>query len=318
MALTLRFVVERVAYGLVTLFLLSLVIFFCTQVLPGDAAVTMLGEQATDDALANLRARLGLDRPPHEQYLFWLGGLVTGDPGVSHTLGQPITAILGPRFWNSLALTLMTVAVAAAIAIPLGVIAAIRQGRGADGAILTFSYLGISVPDFVLGPLLIVAFASPPIALFPSSGHVPFAESPLGWLHHMVLPVAALTAILTAHLVRQTRSGILQVLRSDYIRTARLKGMPERVVLWRHCLRNGLTTTITVLALDLGFLMGSIVIIEEVFAYPGLGRLAVYAVGNRDIPLIQATTLVIAAVYVAANILADFAHAALNPRVRQQ
>jgi peptide/nickel transport system permease protein len=163
-----------------------------------------------------------------------------------------------------------------------------------------------------------VLLASPPLALFPSSGYVPFERSPLGWLHHMVLPVLALTAILTAHLMRQTRSGILQVLQSDYIRTARLKGMPERVVLWRHCLRNALTTTITVLALDLGFLMGSIVIIEEVFAYPGLGRLAIYAVGDRDIPLIQAATLIIAAVYVLANILADFAHAALNPRVAER
>jgi len=316
--MSLRYLTERLGYGLVTLLLLSLVIFACTQLLPGDAAVTMLGENATPEALANLKQRLGLDRPAPVQYLIWLQGIVTGDPGISHTLNRPIADVVAPRFWNSLQLTLLTVLVAAAVAIPLGVAAAVRQGRGSDATILAASYLGISIPDFVLGPLLILLIASPPLALLPSSGYVPFAESPLEWLRHMVLPVAALTAVLTAHLVRQTRSGMLQELGSDYVRTARLKGLPERTVLWRHCLRNGLTATVTVLALDLGFLMGSIVIIEEVFAYPGLGRLAVSAVGDRDIPLIQASTLIIATVYVTANLLADLAHAALNPRVGER
>ena len=201
-----------------------------------------------------------------------------------------------------------------AVAIPLGVLSAVKQGKGADRTILSVSYLGISIPDFVLGPLLIVLLASPPLALLPSSGFVPFSESPVEWLRHMILPVSALTAILTAHLVRQTRSGILDVLQSDYVRTARLKGLPERQVLWRHCLRNGLSTTITVLALDLGFIMGSIVVIEEIFAYPGIGRLTIFAIGDRDIPLIQATTLVIAAVYIVANIIADLIHVALNPK----
>ncbi|MBL4645882.1 MAG: ABC transporter permease, partial [Rhizobiales bacterium] len=270
---------------------------------------------ATEEALAALREKMGLNAPPHMQYLKWLGGIVQGDFGRSQTLGLPISDVLIGRFGNSLQLTLLTILVAAVVAIPLGVWAAIRQGQAADSAILTISYLGISIPDFVFGPLLILLLATPPLALLPSSGYVPLSEDAFQWLRHMILPVAALTAILTAHLVRQTRSGILEVLQSDYVRTARLKGLPERKVLWRHCLRNGLSTTVTVLALDLGFIMGSIVVFEEVYAYPGIGRLTIFAIGDRDIPLIQAATLLIAAVYIAANILADLIHSALNPKV---
>ncbi len=167
----------------------------------------------------------------------------------------------------------------------------------------------------MVAPILIIVLASPPLSLLPSGGFVPFTESVGGWLAHMVLPVIVLTFLLTAHLLRQTRSGMLEVLSSDYIRTARLKGLPERIVLWRHGLRNGLTTTISVLALDIGYLMGSIVIVEEIFAYPGLGRLMVYSVANRDIPLVQGSALVIGAVYVAANLLADLAQGVLNPRL---
>jgi len=167
----------------------------------------------------------------------------------------------------------------------------------------------------VVAPILIIVLASPPLSLLPSGGFVPLTESFQGWLAHMILPVIVLTFLLTAHLLRQTRSGMLEVLSSDYIRTARLKGLPERIVLWRHGLRNGLTTTIAVLALDIGYLMGSLVIVEEIFAYPGLGRLMVYSVANRDIPLVQSSALVIGAVYVVANLLADLAQAVLNPRV---
>jgi peptide/nickel transport system permease protein len=312
---SLSFVVRRIAYGIVSLAILSAIIFFCTQLLPGDAAVVILGENATPEALAALRERLGLNEPLHVQALSWVGGVLKGDFGVSTTLNQPVGGLMVSPFLNSLALTVITLVVAAMVAIPLGVLAAVRRGSRTDATILTTSYVGISVPDFVIGPLLILALASPPLQLFPSSGYIPLTESPLGWVQHIVLPVAALTVVLTAHLLRQTRSGILDVLASDYIRTARLKGLPERQVLWRHCLRNGLTTTVTVLALDIGYLMGSIVIIEEVFAYPGLGRLVIYAVANRDIPLVQGTTLVIGAVYVAANLLADLVHGYLNPRI---
>jgi peptide/nickel transport system permease protein len=309
------FFARRVLYGLISLLILSGIIFACTHLLPGDAAVTILGEGATPEALAALRVRLGLDRSLVVQYLDWLAGLPRGAFGISTTLNQPAGPIIAERFGHSLALAVTTIVMAALLAIPLGVAAAARRGSRLDVSILTASYLGISIPDFVVAPILIIVLASPPLSLLPSSGYEPVAKSFGGWLAHIVLPVMVLTFLLIAHLLRQTRSGMLEVLSSDYIRTARLKGLPERIVLWRHALRNGLTTTIAVLALDIGYLMGSIVIVEEIFVYPGLGRLMVYSVANRDIPLVQGTALVIGAVYVVANLLADLAQAALNPRV---
>jgi peptide/nickel transport system permease protein len=309
------FFARRVLYGLISLFILSAIIFACTHLLSGDAAVTILGEGATPEALAALRARLGLDRSFALQYADWLTGIPRGDFGNSTTLNQPAGPVIAERFGHSLALAVATIAVAASLAIPLGVAAAARRGTRLDVSILTASYIGISIPDFVVAPILIILLASPPLSLLPSSGYEPVTKSFAGWLTHMVLPVIVLAFLLIAHLLRQTRSGMLEVLSSDYIRTARLKGLPERVVLWRHGVRNGLSTTVAVLALDIGYLMGSIVIVEEIFAYPGLGRLMVYSVANRDIPLVQGTALVIGAVYVAANLLADLAQAALNPRV---
>jgi len=309
------FLARRVLYGLISLAILSAIIFTCTHLLPGDAAVTILGEGATPEALAALRTRLGLDRSFVVQYLDWLAGIPRGDFGTSTTFNQPAGAIIAERFGHSLALAISTILVAAVLAIPLGVAAAAHRGSRLDVSILTASYLGISIPDFVVAPILIILLASPPLSLLPSSGYEPAAHSIAGWLSHMVLPVFVLAFLLIAHLLRQTRSGMLEVLSSDYVRTARLKGLPERIVLWRHAVRNGLATTVAVLALDIGYLMGSIVIVEEIFAYPGLGRLMVYAVGNRDIPLVQGTALVIGAVYVAANLLADLVQAVLNPRV---
>jgi len=309
------FLARRVLYGLISLAILSAIIFTCTHLLPGDAAVTILGEGATPEALAALRTRLGLDRSFVVQYLDWLAGIPRGDFGTSTTFNQPAGAIIAERFGHSLALAISTILVAAVLAIPLGVAAAAHRGSRLDVSILTASYLGISIPDFVVAPILIILLASPPLSLLPSSGYAPAAHSITGWLSHLVLPVFVLAFLLIAHLLRQTRSGMLEVLSSDYVRTARLKGLPERIVLWRHAVRNGLATTVAVLALDIGYLMGSIVIVEEIFAYPGLGRLMVYAVGNRDIPLVQGTALVIGAVYVAANLLADLVQAVLNPRV---
>jgi peptide/nickel transport system permease protein len=312
---TRAFLLRRLFYGLLSLAILSLLIFACTHVLPGDAASAILGENATPEALHALRVRLGLDRPLGLQYAAWLAGALRGDLGASTTLNQPVVGVIGVHFANSMALAAITLVAAAAIAIPLGVIAAVRRGQALDAAILTSSYVGISIPDFVVGPLLILLFAAPPLQLLPSSGYVPLGESSRGWLSHIVLPATTLTVVLIAHLMRQTRSGMIDVLASDYVRTARLKGLPERIVLLRHVLRNGLTTSITVLALDFGYLLGSIVIVEEIFAYPGLGRLIVYAVANRDLPLVQGTTLIIGAVYIGANLLADWAHSLLNPRV---
>jgi len=312
------FLLRRLLYGIISLIILSLIIFTCTHVLPGDAATAILGEQATPEALAALRARLGLNEPLVIQYASWLIGVLHGDFGLSATLNQPVAMVIRAPFANSLLLAAVTLVSAAAIAIPLGVVAALKRGSRIDASILTGSYVGVSIPDFVMAPLLILAFAGPPLQLLPSSGIVPFSQSPSGWAAHIILPATTLTLVLVAHLMRQTRSGMMDVLASDYVRTARLKGLPESLVLRRHALRNALTTVVIVLALDVGYLLGSIVIVEEIFAYPGLGRLVIYAVANRDLPLVQATALIIGVVYVAANLVADLVHGLLNPRLRQE
>jgi len=308
---------ERLASGAFTAFLLSALIFLATSLLPGDAATTILGENATPEALERIRSQLGLDRPIWAQYLGWLGGAVRGDFGLSTTLNRPVAGLIATNLGASLILAGIALSAAAIISIPFGVWAAARQGGRVDGAILTASYVGVSVPDFVTGPLLIMALAGPPLALLPSNGFVPLSESVRGFASHLILPSLTLVFVLVAHLVRQTRAGMLEVLASDYVRTARLKGLPERRVLFRHVLPNGLTATVAVLALDIGYLLGSIVVVEEIFAYPGIGRLMIYAVANRDIPLVQGTTLVIGLAYITANLTADLAQGLLDPRVRK-
>ena len=308
---------ERLASGAFTAFLLSALIFLATSLLPGDAATTILGENATPEALERIRSQLGLDRPIWAQYLGWLGGAVRCDFGLSTTLNRPVAGLIATNLGASLILAGIALSAAAIISIPFGVWAAARQGGRVDGAILTASYVGVSVPDFVTGPLLIMALAGPPLALLPSNGFVPLSESVRGFASHLILPSLTLVFVLVAHLVRQTRAGMLEVLASDYVRTARLKGLPERRVLFRHVLPNGLTATVAVLALDIGYLLGSIVVVEEIFAYPGIGRLMIYAVANRDIPLVQGTTLVIGLAYITANLTADLAQGLLDPRVRK-
>ena len=231
---------------------------------------------------------------------------------------QPVTAIVGLRLRNSAWLAGFALVAVALVAIPLGTLAALRRGRWLDLAILTGSYIGISVPEFVTGMVLILVLAGPTLHLFPTGDYAPMAAGLRTWLSHLVLPALTLTLVLLAHVLRQTRSGLVEVLQSAYVRTARLKGATERRVVGRHALRNGLLPAVTVIALDLGYLMGGIVVVEEVFAYPGMGRLILYAIQNRDVPLLQVSILIVAATYAFANFAADLAYAWLDPRIRYQ
>ena len=311
-----RYVVGRGLSIALVLVLISIIVFAATHVLPGSAATLILGEYATPESLRALEQELGLDRPLAVQYLAWVGGVVTGDWGYSLAMKQPVTAIVGLRLRNSAALAALTLVAVILVAIPLGTVAAVRQGRWLDLAILTGSYLGISVPEFVSGMLLILVLAGPSLHWFPTGDYAPLAAGLRAWLSHLVLPVLALTLVLVAHVVRQTRSGLIEVLRSPYVRTARLKGATERRIVLRHALRNGLLPAVTVIALDLGYLMGGIVVVEEVFAYPGMGRLILYAIQNRDVPLLQVSILIVAATYTVANFGADLLYAWLDPRIR--
>jgi peptide/nickel transport system permease protein len=314
----LRYAIKRLASIALVLVLISMIVFAAIHILPGSAATLILGEYATPEALRTLEREMELDRPLPVQYGSWVARVLTGDWGTSLAMKQPVAHVVGLRLRNSAFLAGLALATVVLVAIPLGTVAALRRGGLLDLAILTATYVGISIPEFVTGLVLLLLLAGPSVGWFPTSGYADLGAGVWPWLRHLILPGATLTAVLLAHVVRQTRSGVAEVLEAPYIRTARLKGAPERRVVVRHGLRNGLLPTITVLALDLGYLMGGIVIVEEVFAYPGMGRLILYAVQNRDIPLLQTCVLIVACVYTLANLAADLLYAWLDPRIRYQ
>jgi peptide/nickel transport system permease protein len=310
------FILNRIIHILVVLVVISFIIFFSTHILPGSAATLILGEFATPESLQALEREMGLDRPFYLQYFTWMKSILSGNWGDSLVMKQPVGSIIQLRLKNSAFIAALSLAAVIFIGIPVGTLAALRQRSKIDLAIITGSYIGISIPDFVTGTVFILIFAGPQIALFPTGGYAEPSAGLWMWLKHLILPSGTLTLILLAHVVRQTRSGVIEVLGANYIRTARLKGAPERWVIWRHTLRNGLLPTVTVLAMDIGYLMGSIVIVEEVFAYPGMGRLIIYAITNRDVPVLEMAVLIIATIYTISNFLADLFYMFLDPRIR--
>lgn len=310
------YLARRLAAVLIVLFIVSLTVFAITQILPGNAAVMILGEYATPDQLKALEEQLGLDRPWHAQYLAWITSILSGDWGVSMRLSTPVAQLIGEAFWRSAALAAAALTMVTLVAIPLGVLAALKRGGPGDLALSFFAYAGVAVPEFVTATLLLVFLAAPDRGWFPAGGYAPPGEGLGAFLWHMALPAATLSLILTAHISRQVRSEMSEALASDYVRAARLKGLTEAVVVRRHALRNALAPAVAVISLDVGYLLGGIIVVEEVFAWPGLGRLMIYALQNRDLPVIQAATLVLAAVYALSNLVADLVIAALDPRVR--
>lgn len=310
------YLARRLAAVMVVLLIVSLTVFAITLILPGNAAVMILGEFATPTQLRELELELGLDRPWHLQYLTWIGSILSGNWGMSMRLSVPVADMIAEAFWRSAALAAAALVTVTLIAIPLGVVAALWRGTRADLGISIFAYLGTAVPEFVTATMLLVFMAAPDRGWFPAGGYVPFSESAVGFLYHMCLPAATLSVVLTAHIARQVRSEMSDVLRSDYVRAARLKGLPERTVILRHALRNALAPAVAVISLDVGYLLGGIIVVEEVFAWPGLGRLIIYALQNRDLPVIQAATLVLATVYALSNLVSDLVIAVLDPRVR--
>ena len=311
-----RYLVRRLGLILVVLLVVSFAVFAITQILPGNAAVMILGEFATPGQREALEVELGLDRPWYVQYARWLGGILAGDWGRSRRLSQPVAHLIGEAFWRSAALAIAALSTVVLVAIPLGVIAALRRGTLIDLAAGLFAYVGVALPEFVTATLLLVFLAAPDRGWLPAGGYVPLAEDPAQFLRHVVLPAAALALILTAHIARQVRSEMADVLATDYVRTAVLKGLKPRDVVFRHALRNALAPAVAVISLDIGYLLGGILVVEEVFAWPGLGRLLIFALQNRDLPLIQCGTLVLAATYAISNFIADVVTAALDPRIR--
>jgi peptide/nickel transport system permease protein len=309
------YILKRIVLIGYTLFIVSLIVFAITQVLPGDAAVMMLGENATPDALHAVRERMGLDLPIYVQYGRWLGHAVQGDFGLSMRTGQPIAAAMVEALGRSLLLAVFAIVLTLLIAVPLGIIAAIRRGRASDLGVSLLSYIGVSLPEFVTATLFVLFFADC-LHWLPATGYVPLGENIGDGLLHLVLPVVTVSVILIAHISRMVRSELVDVLHADYIRAARLKGLSARTVLFKHALRNALLPTITIVALDVGYLLGGVIVVEEIFALPGIGRQLIVAIQSRDLPSIQAGAMILAATYAIANFLADVAYAWLDRRIQ--
>ncbi len=313
--MSLAWLLRRLLTVLYTLLVVSILVFGLTQILPADAAVTLLGENATPEALAAVRQRLGLGDPAWLQYWHWLSGLLQGDFGTSMRTDQPV----GPAMFTALGRSLMlggcSLMLMLVIAVPLGMWAALRRGKAADVVSSLISYLGVSLPEFVTATLLLIVVADR-LKLLPATGYVAPGENLVESIRHLILPVLTVSLILVAHVSRMVRSETIDVLNSDYIRAARLKGLPPRIVLLRHVLRNALLPTITIVALDVGYLLGGIIVVEEIFAIPGIGRQIIVAITTRDLPSIQAGAVIMAATYAIANTLADIAYVMIDRRIR--
>ncbi|MBP2846975.1 ABC transporter permease [Dickeya oryzae] len=308
------YLLKRLLLVIYTLLVVSILVFSITQLLPADAAVTLLGQHATPEALAAVRARLGLDAPAWMQYWHWLAAALHGDFGVSMRTNLPVAPTLLTALSRSLLLAVCALSLMLLVALPLGVWAAVRKGKLADVLVSVLSYIGISFPEFVTATLMLLLFADI-WQLLPATGYVPLSENLIDGVRHLVLPSATVAMILVAHVSRMVRSEMVDVLHTDYIRAAWLKGLPRRRILWRHALRNGLLPTITIVALDVGYLLGGIVVVEEIFAIPGIGRELIVAVQARDLPTIQGGVMILASTYAVVNFLADLAYATLDKRI---
>ncbi|WP_319485075.1 ABC transporter permease [uncultured Cohaesibacter sp.] len=314
--MTIGYLFRRLLSILLVLVIVTFAVFAITAVLPGNAAIMILGEYATPDAVAALEKQLHLDLPWYMQYLSWVSGVIHGDFGMSLRLSLPVSDVVGEAFVNSAVLAGTALVLVTIIAIPLGAIAAVSRGKVMDLLLAVFSYMGSALPEFVTATLLLVVFAAPKTGIFPAGGFTaPWVSIP-DFLAHVVLPAVTLGLVLMAHISRQVRSEMSEVLSSDFIRAARLKGLNEKRVIWRHALPNSLAPAVAVISLDIGYLLGGIIVVEEIFAWPGLGRLLIYALENRDLPVIQAVTLLLATVYALSNFLSDVIIAILDPRVR--
>jgi len=310
-----RYILRRIGFLILTIFLTSLIIFGVTQLLPGDVARVILGREAGEAALQQLRQELGLDRPLLVQYVSWLGNFMMGDWGLSYSTNQAIRPLVMERLSNSLMLAGLTLVISLPLAIILGIIAGFNEDRAVDNVISIGSLSVVGLPEFVTGLLLIQVFAFR-FGLFPANSSIRPEAGFFEALPMLVLPAVTATLVLLAYIVRLTRAGVIEERKKPYVRTAVLKGLPRRTVIVKHVLRNALLPTITVIAISFGWLISGLIVIENVFNYPGLGRLLTFAIDRRDLPLLQAITFATVLGYSLANLIADLLYAYLNPRIR--
>ncbi|MFZ7125891.1 MAG: ABC transporter permease [Desulfobacterales bacterium] len=310
-----RFIARRLGFVLMTILVSSALIFIATQVLPGDVARMILGRFATEEALNNLREQLGLNRPAVVQYASWLFDFVRGDWGTSLSTGNPVMQLVFSRLYNSAMLAAVAFAIYVPFGILLGLWAALRRNTATDQVISVGSLSFIGLPEFVTGVILISIFAIKLKWLPASSSIVPDAGF-LQALPRLILPGTTVALVSLAYITRMTRSSTVDVLQTDYVRTAYLKGLRPRKVLFGHVLRNALLPTVTVAAISIGWLIGGLIVTESLFSFPGLGRLLLFAIQRQDLPLIQAITMLLVFIFSLSNLVADILYAYLNPRIR--
>jgi peptide/nickel transport system permease protein len=310
-----RVVARRLLIAVPMLFGMSIVVFLILRLAPGDPVRAILGTQATPELVRSMRTDLGLDDPIYAQYTSWLGGILTGDFGTDFRTSDSIGSMLVDRLPVTLELAAMSLLIAVVVAIPLGTLAAVRRGRATDRVAQTSSMLGVSVPDFWLGIMLVLVF-SLTFGMLPSSGYVPFREDPVENLRHLILPAVSLAAGLAAVLIRLTRSAMVEALQQDYVRFCRMKGVPERSIVVKHALRNAAVPIVTVIGMQAGYLLGGAIVIEQIFSLPGVGRLVLDSVLQRNYPVVQSSVLVIGLMFIVSNLLADVLYAVINPRLR--
>lgn len=323
-----KYIIRRLLLLIFILLGVSIIVFMLVHLAPGDPIRILLGEQATPSEVERLSSVYGLDRPLPIQYLSWLGDALRGDLGVSIRQGRPVTELLFNRFGATIELAFAGIMISLILAIPLGVLAAIKQSTWIDFSTMIFALLGVSMPGFWVG-LMLLTHVALPIDYFPIFGRDAslfngfislFTTGSFSTLNdairYLILPAFSLGILQTSLLTRLTRSSMLEVLKADYIRTARSKGLNEKAVIFKHALRNALLPVVTVLGIRLGALLGGAVIIETVFAWPGVGRLIYNSISQRDFPIVQAGTLMLAVAFSMANLLVDISYAYLNPKIR--
>lgn len=309
------FLARRLVYSAVVLLGVIVVVFALVQLVPGDPVRLALGTRYTEGAYNALREASGLDRPVIVQFFSYLGNALTGDLGVSFRTGDPVTVMLLDRLPATISLAVVGLLIALIIAIPAGIWSALREGKISDMIIRVTSQFGVSVPDFWMGLLLILLLSST-LGLLPSSGYVPITEDFGGWARRVIMPALTIGTVSAAILTRFIRSAVLEVMAMPYVRTARSKGLAPSIVLRRHILRNALVPVLTIIGIQFATILGGVIVVEVVFAWPGLGRLVYDAVSARDYTVIQGSVLLIAAIFLLINLLVDVLYAVVDPRIR--
>jgi peptide/nickel transport system permease protein len=311
-----KLIIRRLALGVLTLFLISLVVYAAVVALPGDAATAILGKEATPDRVAALREQLHLNDSVVSQYLQWIGGVVTGSFGTSAATQQPVSTLLSDRVANSLFLVFCASVIAIPLSIAIGVWTAMKRDKPVDHVVSTTTLVLAALPEFVIGIGLILLFATGVFHWFPAVSLLAPGEKAWEDPRVVVLPAATLVLAVTPYISRIMRGSMVEVLESEYVTMARLKGLNERTVIWRHAVPNAIVPAIQVTALQLAWMAGGVVVVEYVFSYPGIGAALVDAVANRDMPVVQTVTMLAAGVYVLLNLLADLATIFVTPRLR--